>query len=57
MSLISDKSVTDWRVYEDKDTGQHYYSSKSKKKLLHEVRDKIPYGEQARWETLLKKLK
>ena len=38
------KNVTDWTIFVDPDTGEHYYSSKSKKSLVHN----IPVGIKAR---------
>eukprot|EP00938_MAST-03A_sp_MAST-3A-sp1_P002537 g2537.t1 len=31
------KNVTDWTVFVDPDTDEHYYSSKSKKALVHNI--------------------
>ena len=42
--LESNKNIVDWTVFVDPDTNEHYYSSKSRKALIH----KIPIGIQAR---------
>ena len=39
------KKVTDWTIFVDPDTDEHYYSSKSKKALVHN----IPVGIKARY--------
>ena len=39
------KNVTDWTIFVDPDTDEHYYSSKSKKALVHN----IPVGIKARY--------
>ena len=43
--LEDNKNVTDWTVFVDPDTDEHYYSSKSKKALVHN----IPVGIKARY--------
>ncbi|MDC3321691.1 hypothetical protein OAV88_03730 [bacterium] len=40
----NNKNVTDWTIFVDPDTDEHYYSSKSKKSLVHD----IPVGIKAR---------